>query len=162
MTEACSQIATFGWPLPGVELITVDREILVRGPIVAPGTVDERGWLHTGDLGRFDDCGRLEITSRMADTIISGGENIAPAEVEAVLLESPAVADAGVFARTDPQWGEAVVAAVVLRDGVATGADELLEFCRARLPAFKVPKQVEFVAELPRTPSGKLLRRALG
>ena len=84
-TEACSQIATFGWPLPGVELrLAAEDEILVRGPIVAAAALADDGWLHTGDLGRFDDALALEITGRKADTIVSGGENVSPAEVEAV------------------------------------------------------------------------------
>src|SRR4029077_10781656 len=88
MTEACSQIATFGWPLPGVDVrLAGDGEIQVRGAIVAPGAADERGWLHTGALGRPDDAGRLGIIGRKADTIVTGGENVAPIEVEAVLLE---------------------------------------------------------------------------
>jgi O-succinylbenzoic acid--CoA ligase len=163
MTETCSQIATFGWPLPGVEL-RLDgsaHEVIVRGPIVAPAATGADGWLHTGDLGRFDDRGRLEIIGRKADTIITGGENVAPAEVEAILLEHPAVADAGVFARADPEWGEAVIAAVVLRDGAAVDPQALREHCAAGLAPFKVPKAIELTAELPRTASGKLLRRAL-
>ena len=160
MTEACSQIATFGLPLPGVELITREGEIWVRGPIVAPGAVDQEGWLHTGDLGRFDD-GRLVIVGRRSDTIVTGGENVAPAEVESVLLEHPGVADAGVFARSDPEWGEAVVARVVLRGGATVSEAALRDWCATRLARFKVPKQVEFAEELPRTVSGKLLRREL-
>jgi O-succinylbenzoic acid--CoA ligase len=161
MTEACSQIATFGWPLPGVELRTTAGEVIVRGPIVAPGAVAEDGWLHTGDLGAFDDRGRLAITGRKADTIITGGENVAPTEVEAVLLEHPAVVDAGVFGRSHPEWGEALNAKVVLHDGLAIDAAELRAHCAARLAAFKVPKAVEVVESLPRTASGKLLRREL-
>ena len=162
MTEACSQIATFGWPLPGVDLeLAADGEILVRGPIVSSGALAEDGWLHTGDLGSFDERGRLRITGRKADTIVTGGENVAPAEVESVLLQHSAVRDAGVFGRPDPQWGEALVAVVVVRDGEAVEAAELRRFCRERLAPFKVPKAVEFAAELPRTGSGKLLRRDL-
>ncbi len=162
MTEACSQIATFGLPLHGVELQLQDGEILVRGPIVAPGALAADGWLHTGDLGAFDDDdGRLVITGRKADTIVSGGENVAPAEVEAVLLEHPAVADTAVFGRPDAEWGEAVIAAVVPRDGEAVDASALKTHCAARLAPFKVPKAFEQRAELPRTPSGKLLRREL-
>jgi O-succinylbenzoic acid--CoA ligase len=161
MTEACSQIATFGFPLPGVDVTTAaDGEISVRGPIVAPGALDASGWLRTGDLGWFED-GRLVIVGRKADTIVSGGENVAPAEVEAVLLEHGAVADAGVFARADPEWGEAVIARVVVRDGAEVSPDELRSFCANRLAAFKVPKEIAFARELPRTPSGKLLRREL-
>jgi len=162
MTEACSQIATFGFALPGVELIVADdAEVLVRGPIVAPGAVSDDGWLHTGDLGRLDERGALEIIGRKSDTIITGGENVAPTEVEAVLLEHPAVADAAVHARHDPEWGEAVVATVVLRDGRTASPEELRTHCAARLAAFKVPKAVSFSDRLPRTVSGKLLRRQL-
>ena len=162
MTEACSQIATFGFPLPGVELRLEgeQREILVRGPIVAPGALAADGWLHTGDLGALDG-GRLTITGRSADTIVSGGENVAPAEVEAVLLAHPAVADAGVFGRPDPEWGEAVIARVVVRAGATVDEDELRALCLEHLAAYKVPKAVQFAAELPRTESGKLLRARL-
>jgi acyl-CoA synthetase (AMP-forming)/AMP-acid ligase II len=128
---------------------------------VAPGSVADDRWLHTGDLGAFDEHGRLQIVGRLADTIVSGGENVAPAEVEAVLLEHPSVADAGVYARIDPEWGEAVVARVVPRDGTAVDADALREWCRARLAPFKVPKAFEPAGSLPRTVSGKLLRREL-
>jgi o-succinylbenzoate---CoA ligase len=161
MTEACSQIATFGWPLPGVEIELSDGEVKVRGTIVSPAAVDGFGWLHTGDLGRFDERSRLEIVGRKGDTIITGGENVAPTEVEAVLLEHPAVADAAVHARPDPEWGEAVVATVVLREGARAGAEELRMHCAGRLAAFKVPKGVSFTDSLPRTSSGKLRRREL-
>ena len=134
--------------------IAPDGEILVEGPTVAGG-----GMLRTGDLGRLDDRGRLIVTGRKADTIVSGGENVAPAEVEAVLLEHPAVADAGVFARAHPEWGEAVTARVVLRS-TATEA-ELRAWAGERLAAFKVPKAIEVADALPRTASGKLLRREL-
>jgi O-succinylbenzoic acid--CoA ligase len=164
MTETCSQIATFGWPLLGAEirLQGAEREILARGPMVSAGALAGDGWLHTGDLGRFDERGRLEIVGRKAETIISGGENVAPAEVEAVLLAHPAVGDAAVFARPDPQWGEEVVAALVLRDGLTVTGEDLRAFCRARLAAFKVPKRFELRERLPRSESGKLLRRELG
>lgn len=162
MTEACSQIATFGWPLAGVELRTAgDGEVLVCGPIVSSGAVADDEWLHTGDIGRFDERGRLEIIGRKSDTIVSGGENVAPAEVEATLLEHPAVADAAVHPRADPEWGEAVVATVVLREGTTAESEELRAHCAARLASFKVPKTVNFAQQLPRTASGKLLRRQL-
>jgi O-succinylbenzoic acid--CoA ligase len=163
MTEACSQIATFGLPLQGVELRLdgPDGEILVRGPSVAPGALGDDGWLHTGDLGAFDERGRLAITGRKADTIVSGGENVAPAEVESVLLEHSSVGDAGVFARPDPEWGEAVIAVIVPRDGESVDPIALKAHCAARLAPFKIPKAFEQRAELPRTPSGKLLRRKL-
>ena len=163
LTQACSAVTigevgdthTSGRALPGVDVaIAPDGEILVDGPTVAGG-----GTLRTGDLGRLDDRGRLIVIGRKADTIVSGGENVAPAEVEAVLLEHPAVADAGVFARPHPEWGEAVTARVVLRSH-ATEA-ELRDWAGERLARFKVPKTIEVADALPRTASGKLLRREL-
>jgi O-succinylbenzoic acid--CoA ligase len=163
MTEACSQVATHGWPLPGVSVrIADDGEVLVAGPTVSAAALAPDGWLHTGDVGSLDERGRLTITGRKADTIVTGGENVAPAEVEAVLLDHPAVADAAVHGRPDAEWGEALVATVVLRDGTTADPDQLRAFCAERLARFKVPKAVEFVPELPRTVSGKLLRRELG
>jgi O-succinylbenzoic acid--CoA ligase len=162
MTEACSQIVTDGFPLLGVEVrIAGDGEVLVRGRTVAAGALGPDGWLHTGDLGALDADGRLTIAGRKADTIVSGGENVAPVEVEAVLLEHPAVADAAVFGRPDPEWGEAVVAHVVLAGGAALDAEALRAHCAARLAPFKVPKRVQAVAEIPRGVTGKLLRRQL-
>ncbi len=172
MTEACSQIATRGWPLPGVEVRLAggqppapgapeEGEILVRGDTVARGALSSDGWLHTGDLGTIDERGALSITGRLADTIVSGGENVAPTEVEAALLEHPAVGDAGVFGREDAQWGEAVVAAVVLRDGRGATAAQLRAHCTSRLAGFKVPKAIEIVPALPRSGTGKLLREKL-
>jgi O-succinylbenzoic acid--CoA ligase len=170
MTEACSQVATSlpgepetaGRPLVGQHVqIAPDGEILVAGPNVAPNTVAADGWLHTGDCGVLDGHGRLTVTGRKADTIVSGGENVAPAEVEAALLEHPAIADAAVHGRPDPQWGEAVVATVVLHDGSHAEAEELRAHVASQLARYKVPKEIAFAATLPRTPSGKLLRREL-
>ncbi len=101
------------------------------------------------------------MVGRKVDTIVTGGENVAPAAVEAALLAHPAVADAGVFARPDPEWGEIVCAKVVLRPEVAVAADELRAFARGRLSGHEAPKAIELVAALPRTASGKLLRREL-
>ena len=162
MTETCSQLATFGWPLPGGQVeLAGDGEVLAGGPMVSAGALARDGWLHTGDLGRFDERGRLVITGRKADTIVTGGENVAPVEVEDVLLSHPAVGDAAVHGREDPEWGEAVVASVVLADGLSASADELRAHCAARLAGFKVPKRFEFVSALPRSQTGKLLRREL-
>jgi O-succinylbenzoic acid--CoA ligase len=169
MTEACSQIATDGYPLVGTELKIAATsgaepdvgEVLVRGPTVAPGALACDGWLHTGDLGTFDDRGRLVIAGRKADTIVTGGENVSPLEVESVLLEHPAVADAAVFGRADAQWGESVVAWVVLDEAASATPRELRAYCVQRLAPFKVPKQIEPVAALPRGVTGKLLRREL-
>ncbi len=162
LTQACSAVtvgepgdSTSGRALPGLRVsIAPDGEILVEGPTVAGG-----GVLHTGDLGRLDERGRLVVAGRKVDTIVSGGENVMPAEVEAALLAHPAVEQAGVFGRPDAQWGEAVTAYVVLR--AEATPQELREFAAQRLARFKVPKAIEIVATLPRTPSGKLLRREL-
>ncbi len=160
MTEACSQVATDGVPLFCTRVVTApDGELLVRGPTVAPGAVAADGWLHTGDLGRLDPAtGVLQVTGRAGDTIITGGENVAPAEVEAALEAHPAVREALVRGEPDAEWGERVVATVVL-DGPAEPA-ELRAHAAARLAPAKVPKAIRVSADpLPRTASGKLLRR---
>jgi o-succinylbenzoate---CoA ligase len=173
LTEAASQVTTMspqdairklgsaGRPLLTTHLRIQDGEIVVQGPTVAPGTADEDGWLHTGDLGRIDEEGFLYVTDRLGDLIVTGGENVMPAEVEEVLLRHPDVADAAAVGRADAEWQEAVAAVVVLRDGAEAGSEELRRHCAESLARFKVPKRFEFVGELPRTSSGKLLRRAL-
>jgi o-succinylbenzoate---CoA ligase len=173
LTEAASQVTTLapsearrklgsaGRPLLTTHLRIDDGEILVQGPTVAPGCADEDGWLHTGDLGRIDDDGFLYVEDRLGDVIVTGGESVLPAEVEAVLLRHPDVAEAAAVGRSDAEWQESVTAVVVLRNGADVSADELRRHCAAELPGYKVPKRVEFVAELPRTDSGKLVRRAL-
>jgi o-succinylbenzoate---CoA ligase len=138
------------------------QEILVQGPTVAAGALSPDGWLHTGDLGALDERGNLQVTGRKADTIVSGGENVAPAEVEAVLEAHPGVLEAAVLGRSDPQWGEAVTAIVLARPGELLDADELRAHCASALAPYKVPKQFTLRTEpLPRTRSGKLLRREL-
>ena len=126
LTEACSQVTTLepadakrklgsaGRPLLTTHLRIDDGEILVQGPTVAPGFADEDGWLHTGDLGRIDEEGFLYVEDRLDDMIVTGGENVVPAEVEKVLLRHPEVADAAVIGRDDPEWQQAVTAVVVL------------------------------------------------
>ena len=173
LTEACSQVTTLtpadaqrklgsaGRPLLTTHLRIQDGEILVQGPTVAPGHADADGWLHTGDLGRIDEEGFLYVDDRIDDMIVSGGENVVPAEVEKVLLRHPEVADAAVVGREDPEWQQAVTAIVVLEDGSEATPDELRRHCAESLAGFKVPKRVELAAALPRTPSGKLMRRAL-
>jgi O-succinylbenzoic acid--CoA ligase len=141
-----------------------DGEILVAGPTVAPGALASDSWLHTGDLGVLNEQGRLSVTGRKADTIVTGGENVAPSEVEAVLEAHPDVLEAAVVGRPDEEWGEAITAIVVLRDGVACDDDgaAFRAHCATSLARYKVPKQVVLRAEpLPRTRSGKLLRREL-
>ena len=173
LTEACSQVTTLspvdarrkigsaGRPLLTTHLRIQDGEILVQGPTVAPGFADADGWLHTGDLGRIDDEGFLYVEDRIDDLIVSGGENVVPAEVEQVLLRHPEVIDAAVVGREDPEWQQAVTAVVVLQNDSRATADELRRHCAGSLAPFKVPKRVELAAALPRSPSGKLLRRAL-
>jgi o-succinylbenzoate---CoA ligase len=173
LTEAASQVTTLapadaerklgsaGRPLLTTHLRIQDGEILVQGPTVAPGVADEDDWLHTGDLGWIDEEGFLYVEDRLGDVIVSGGENVLPAEIEEVLLRHPDVADAAAVGRTDPEWQEAVTAVVVLHGGAEVSADELRRHCAGQLAAYKVPKRVEFVAELPRTEAGKLARGAL-
>lgn len=161
LTEACSQVTTGGPPLFCTRVrIGAAREILVAGPTVAPGALRD-GWLHTGDEGALDDAGSLVVTGRAGDTIITGGENVAPAEVEAVLESHPAVAEAAVHGAPDPEWGERVVATVVLHAGQTATEEELRGYCRVRLAGYKLPRAYRFSPELPRTASGKLLRRSL-
>ena len=166
MTQTASQIATAdapggaGRPLPGVELrIGDDEEILVRGPMVAPGALAEDGWLHTGDAGRLDEEGLLHVHGRLKELIVTGGENVAPAEVEQVLLAHRAVADVAVAGVPDPEWGEAVTAFVVA-SGEASPR-ELADWCRGRLAPYKVPKAFETVPEIPRNAAGKVQRDRL-
>jgi len=159
MTETCSQIATPKL-LPGVEVqVSADGELLVRGPMVAPGAVAEDGWLHTGDHGRVDPAGTLHVEGRIKDTIVTGGENVAAPEVEEALLAHPAVDDAAVTGRPDDEWGEVVVAYVVARNGVSD--EELIAHCRERLAGYKVPRRFHRIDEIPRTASGKALKGLL-
>ncbi len=154
----CTRVRIAGAPPaePGV------GEILVAGPTVAPAAIAPDGWLHTGDLGSLDEHGGLLVRGRKADTIVSGGENVAPAEVEAVLEAHPQVLEAAVLGRSDPQWGEAVTAIVVARPGAVVEVEQLREHCARALAPYKVPKRFVLAAEpLPRTRSGKLLRREL-
>jgi O-succinylbenzoic acid--CoA ligase len=175
LTESCSQATTTplaalaqgelgaGPPLFCTQLRRADDgEILLAGPTVAPGSLAPDGWLHTGDLGEIDDRGRLTVTGRKADTIVSGGENVAPSEVEAVLESHPDVLEAAVVGHPDERWGEAVTAIVVVRAGRTPDAGALRAHCAVALAPYKVPKRVVLSEHsLPRTRSGKLLRREL-
>ena len=174
LTETASQVATMppaetrerpdsaGPPILSTE-VRIDEEgrICVRGPTVAPGMAGEDEWFVTGDLGRIDDDGYLYVLGRADDVIVTGGKNVSPGEVEDVLSDHPAVADAGVHGREDPEWQHAVVAHVVLRSDGAASEDDLRAFCRERLAPHKVPKAFVFVAELPRNAQGKLERHKL-
>lgn len=119
------------------------------------------GWLYTGDAGFFDEEGYLYIHDRVKDMIVTGGENVYPAEVENAVFGHPAVADVAVVGVPDEKWGEAVKAIVVLKPDSAATPEDIIAFTRARIAGYKVPKSVDFIAELPRNPSGKILRREL-
>ncbi|MDT8305348.1 MAG: o-succinylbenzoate--CoA ligase [Anaerolineae bacterium] len=145
-------------------------EVVVRGPAVMAGYYGEpeatahtlrEGWLHTGDIGYLDDDGDLWLVQRRSDVIVSGGENVYPAEVEAVLHQHPAVAAAAVVGLPDAEWGERVGALVVPAAGVRLEAEPLLRFLRERLAGYKLPRTIRFVAALPQTASGKIARAAV-
>jgi long-chain acyl-CoA synthetase len=176
-----SRLRSCGKPLSNAEIKVVDAddvevqagqvgEIVVRSPQnmlgnwnqpEATATTLRGGWLHTGDAGYLDAAGDLYIHDRIKDMIISGGENVYPAEVENVLFGHPAVADAAVIGVPDPRWGEAVKAVVVLKTGGQATEVELIAYCRERIAHYKAPKSVDFVESLERNPSGKVLKRVL-
>jgi acyl-CoA synthetase (AMP-forming)/AMP-acid ligase II len=176
-----SLLLSAGRAMVGTEVRVVDAEdrdvpvgevgeVIARGPQLMrgywnlPEASEEAlrgGWMHTGDAGRLDAEGYLYISDRVKDMIVSGGENVYPREVEEVLFQHEAVADVAVIGVPDERWGEAVKAIVVLREGVEVAAVEIVEFCRGRLAGYKRPQSVEFVAVLPRNPSGKVLKREL-
>jgi long-chain acyl-CoA synthetase len=146
-------------------------EVWMRAPNVMAGyfnrpeetaaTLTPEGWLRTGDGGYLDGEGYLFLTDRVKDMIVSGGENVYPIEVEEVLAEHPAVAAVAVIGVPDTRWGEAVKALVIPRDGVTPAAVDLLAFARERLASYKLPRSIDFVDDLPRTPTGKVLKREL-
>jgi o-succinylbenzoate---CoA ligase len=145
-------------------------EIVVKGLNVTSGYFKREdatkeairdGWFYTGDLGYLDEDGFLYVVDRRSDLIISGGENIYPAEVETALLTHPAVAEAGVTGIEDPQWGQVPIAFCVLRSNQTASPQELIQFCKERLAGYKIPRSIYLVEELPRNASRKLLRREL-
>jgi acyl-CoA synthetase (AMP-forming)/AMP-acid ligase II len=146
-------------------------EILVRAPFGMTGyfnapdlnasTILPGGWIKTRDVGRFDEDGYLYLVDRTSDMIVSGGYNVYPREVEDVLASHPAVREVVVVGLPHDKWGEVVTAFVVARDGTDPMPDALIEFSRASLAAYKVPKDVRFITEIPKSPVGKLLRRAV-
>ena len=150
-------------PSGGAGEIETAGEIWVRGPMVARSSpVDADGWLRTGDLGRIDGAGDLWVLGRADQVIVTGGENVAPERVEAVLAAHPAVAECAVTGVDDPEWGRAVVAALVPRAPDRPPATaELAAWCRERLAPYEVPKRWRVVADLPRTAAGKPRRDAL-
>jgi len=180
--EGSERIRSAGKALPGIELAILDAEgkrlgpgevgeIATRSrsnmvgywnlPDATARTIDRDGWLRTGDAGYMDQDGYLYIQDRIKDMIISGGENIYPAEVESAVCDHPDVAEAAVIGVPDDTWGEAVKAIVVLKPGKQTTASDIIDFTRTRIAGFKTPKTVDFIEALPRNPSGKILRRHL-
>jgi long-chain acyl-CoA synthetase len=181
LTDKGPRLRSCGKPLSNAEITVVGAddveveagqigEIVARSPQnmlgywnlpEATAMTIRDGWLHTGDAGYVDADGYLYIHDRIKDMIISGGENVYPAEVENVLFSHPAVADAAVIGVPDAHWGEAVKA-VVVRQTTSTLTDaELIAYCRERIAHYKAPKSVDFVESLPRNPSGKVLKRVL-
>jgi acyl-CoA synthetase (AMP-forming)/AMP-acid ligase II len=180
--EGLERMRSAGKALAGVELAILDAngnklpagevgEIATRSgsnmvgywnlPEATAKTLDSEGWLRTGDAGYMDNDGYLYIHDRIKDMIISGGENIYPAEVESAICDHPDVAEVAVVGVPDEKWGEAVKAIVVMKPGKnATGSD-IINFTRERIAGFKTPKTVEFIQALPRNASGKILRRHL-
>lgn len=145
-------------------------EIKVKGPNVTSGYLNrpseskekiQNGWLHTGDIGYFDEEGFLYVLDRRSDLIISGGENIYPAEIEGVLLSHDHVVDAGVIGKNDSIWGQVPIAIVVKQEGSNLTAELLAEYCQQKLAKFKVPKNIVFIDELPRNAARKLMRHKL-
>ena len=175
------RLKSIGRPLPDVELKVVDDdgndlpagqvgELWVRTPRVmkgygAPGgstsPLQQDGWLPTRDMGWIDDDGYIFLAGRKDDMIIRGGENIAPAEVEAVLYSHPGVDEAAVIGIPDVEWGQRVAAVVVPRPGVTLSADEVIDFCRQRLASFKKPETIHFADALPKNQMGKILKKDL-
>jgi fatty-acyl-CoA synthase len=145
-------------------------ELMLKGPVVMKGywnMPDETeasftdGWFHTGDLARVDDDGYFYIVERKKDMLITGGENVYPAEVEDVIIGHPQVAEVGVIGIPDDRWGESVCAIVVPLPGQTLSDEDIRECCRGKLAKYKIPKAIIFADELPRNPSGKILKRIL-
>ena len=146
----------------------VNGEVITSGPNIMKGywnnseataaAIDSEGWFHTGDVGYFDEDGFLFIADRLKDMVITGGENVYPAEVESVLYDHPAITEIAVIGLPDEQWGEVVVAVVALKDGAMVDLEELREFATERLARYKLPRRLEIVPALPRNPAGKVLK----
>jgi fatty-acyl-CoA synthase len=170
--DAMRKVGSCGWPASGVEAKLADvqgdaGEVLVRGPNVVqrywPGepACDTGGWFHTGDLARQDEDGSFTIVGRAKDLVISGGENIHPAEVEAALATHDSVLECAAFGMADDEWGEVVAAAVVLREGADANEEALRAHLAARIARYKLPRRWFFVGQLPKTALGKVQRAAL-
>jgi acyl-CoA synthetase (AMP-forming)/AMP-acid ligase II len=174
-------LASCGFPHIGVHVRIVDKndedvepgvpgELLVKSKGIPKGWWNRpeesavtflNGWVHTGDVARYDEKGYIYIVDRKRDMICSGGENIYPREIEEVLYQHPAVHEAAVFGIPDDYWVEKVHADIVLKKGATVTAEEIGDFCKSKLARYKAPKSVAFCAELPKTPAGKILKREL-
>jgi fatty-acyl-CoA synthase len=167
--DALAHVGSVGRPAPGVDVRLVAGELQVRAPNLARGyhgrpadpAFMPDGWFATGDLGRVDAEGRYQIVGRLKELIISGGENILPAEIEQIALEDPAVAEAVAIGLPDARWGEVPVLALVARPGAAPDPARLREAFNARLARFKHPRRIVVLDELPKTALGKVAREAL-
>jgi acyl-CoA synthetase (AMP-forming)/AMP-acid ligase II len=177
--EEQKRLASCGQPCVGVHVRVVDKsnndvrphevgEVVVQSKMVMvqywqkpdeTRDVIADGWLHTGDMGYYDEKGYVYLVDRKKDMIVTGGENVYPREVEEVLYRHPAVAEAAVIGVPDDFWIERVHGVIVLKEGRRSTGDEIIEFCRQHLARYKVPKSVEFVDSLPKTASGKILKR---
>jgi O-succinylbenzoic acid--CoA ligase len=169
LTESCGGVVYDRRPIPGVDVaIAADGEVLLRGPmmmtryrndgLVSP--IDADGWLHTDDAGRIDD-GFLHVEGRRGDMIVTGGEKVWPDAVEAALARHPSIAECAVAGIDDAEWGQRVVAWIVVRDVDVPPLENLRDFVSESLPRFCAPKQLVVVDELPRTSLGKVRRRTL-
>jgi len=145
-------------------------EVVVRGDVVMEGywrqpeaSADalRDGWFHTGDLATLDEEGYILIVDRAKDMILSGGENVASAEIERVLYQHPAVLECAVIAIPDQQWGEVAKAVITLRAGCQASDAEIIDHCRKHLAGFKIPKSIEFTDALPKGGTGKILKKVL-
>lgn len=171
MTEMCGGFVLDGVPVEGARVrVAADGEVLAAGPMMLteyrldPATTASRvrsGWFHTGDMGSVDHTGRLQILGRRDDAVVTGGEKVAPAEVERVLAAHPGIEEAVVVGRPDEEWGEVVVAFVIPDETRRPTAAEVRDFVASAAPRYWVPKEVHYVDALPRLPSGKPDRRAL-
>jgi fatty-acyl-CoA synthase len=169
--DRAAKLSRAGVPAVGIDLaVDGQGEVLARGNHILKSYWDQPdasadaldgGWFHTGDGGDLDEGGYLTISDRKKDVIISGGENVSSIEVEDALFSHPAVAEVAVIGVPDERWGESVRAIVVPRSGTVISEPEVIQFCRDRLGGFQCPRGVTFVEALPRTATGKVLKRAL-
>jgi len=178
-----TKVGSIGLPVPDTDMKIVDLEtgkkemkvgepgeVIIKGPQVTKGYYKKPeetklsirdGWLYTGDIGTMDEEGYFFIVDRKKDMIIAGGYNIYPRDIDEVLFEHPKVAEACAIGVPDPYRGETVKAFIVLKEGEAATADEMIAFCKEKLAAYKVPKIIEFIPALPKSAVGKILRKEL-